>query len=241
MVRDEDDVIGYTISHLLAEGVDHVLVADNLSTDYTRAILDGFGPSVEVIDDPDPRYAQAEKMTRLARTATERGFDWILPCDADELFYVESGTLADWFAACEFDVACAHVWDHIATDADDQAELNPWRRITHRRRFPQRMFKVAFRADPTAALHVGNHDVDRLGFRTTGIMGRHVQYRSLDQMARKVRQGKAALEAAQLHAMHGTHWRELGSLDDPELLARWRELAEEPGLVEDPAPYRGAL
>jgi glycosyltransferase involved in cell wall biosynthesis len=241
MVRDEDDVIGYTISHLLGEGVDHVIVADNLSTDYTRAILDGFGPSVEVIDDPDPRMLQSAKTTRLARMASERGFDWILPCDADELFYAESGTLADWFAACTFDVACAHVWDHIATDADDQAELNPWRRITRRRKFPQRLYKVAFRADSGAIVHEGNHDVDRLGFRTTGIYARHVQYRSLDQMARKVRQGKAGLEAASMHAMHGTHWRELGALDDAELLVRWRELSDEPDLIEDPAPYRGAL
>ena len=67
-----------------------------------------------------------------------------------------------------------------------------------------------------------------------------MQYRSLDQMARKVRQGKAALEAASMHAMHGTHWRELGALDDPELLARWRELSDEPDLIDDPAPYRGA-
>ena len=39
MVRDEEDVIRSTVAHMLDE-VDAVIVADNLSTDRTREILD---------------------------------------------------------------------------------------------------------------------------------------------------------------------------------------------------------
>jgi glycosyltransferase involved in cell wall biosynthesis len=240
MARDEADVIGYTISHLLAEGVDRVIVADNLSTDDTRSILESFDERVTVVEDNDPAYHQALKMSRLARQAYDEGADWVLPVDADELFYCEGQTLAEFFAGCEFDVVAASVWDHIATRSDSKCP-NPWARIEHRRKFPQRMFKVAFRAHPEAMLHVGNHDVERPGFRTTGMFGRHAQYRSLDQMVRKVTHGKLALEAANLHEMHGAHWRQLGAKSDNELAAEWQALCDEPDLVFDPAPYRGEL
>lgn len=84
MVRNEQDVIETVIRHLLAEGVDHVLVADNLSTDQTRAILDRLSEilPVTVIDDPEPAYRQSEKVTALARRAGEQGGTWIIPFDA---------------------------------------------------------------------------------------------------------------------------------------------------------------
>ncbi len=36
MVRDEADVISFTLAHLAAEGIDHFIVADNGSSDATR-------------------------------------------------------------------------------------------------------------------------------------------------------------------------------------------------------------
>ena len=39
MVRNEADIIGTTVRHLLAQDVDGILVADNGCTDDTRAIL----------------------------------------------------------------------------------------------------------------------------------------------------------------------------------------------------------
>jgi hypothetical protein len=36
MVRDEEDIVGATVAHMRSQ-VDHVIVADNLSTDRTRA------------------------------------------------------------------------------------------------------------------------------------------------------------------------------------------------------------
>ena len=53
MVRDEADVIGTVCAHLLAEGVDRLIVADNLSSDDTRDILEGFGDPVSRRRRPD--------------------------------------------------------------------------------------------------------------------------------------------------------------------------------------------
>jgi hypothetical protein len=242
MVRDEADIVGWTIAHLLAEGIPHVLVADNMSEDDTRPILDTFAKygKVTVVDDLEPGYHQDTKMTNLAHQAHELwGVKWILPCDADEVFYWKDGTLAEFFARCEDDVVTASGWDHLVTDDDDPTSLNPYRRTPWRRQGTQRMGKVAYRYHPDARLDFGNHFVfDHPGTHGTGLNYRHLQYRSFEQMCQKVRNGKQAYDATTLHETYGAHWRELGALSDDALWKRWRRLCEEPGLVRDPIPCR---
>lgn len=241
MVRDEADVIGHTIRHLLDQGVGAIVVADNLSTDTTRSQLELF-PQVTVIDDPDPAYEQATKMTRLAHIAYGMGAEWVLPFDADELVCSPVGTVAEFLGNCSADVALIQGWDFIARRSVECG--NPFLQIDHRRAFPQSLPKVAFRAHPDARLHMGNHDVDHPGkVRCDGLTLRHYQYRSLDQMVRKLRTGKAAYDACDPRGYvglnyrlrhFGTHWGEGGGLSDDEIAARWYDLCEESGLVKDP-------
>lgn len=242
MCKDEADAIGHTIRHLLAEGIDHVIVADNLSSDDTRPILDALAETlpVTVVDDPEVGYFQDRKMTDLAhKAASEFGAEWVLPFDADEIFYSPHGTLAEFFAVCVPEVVVIHGWDHVATDDDDPLDPNPFTRITNRRQNPQRLGKVAFRYQPTAALDFGNHDVRGVpGPRVRALHYRHFQYRSFEHMARKVRQGATAYEVSGLSSTYGTHWRELGGLSDGELWKRWRRMCEEPDLICDPAPAK---
>lgn len=237
MFRDEADVAAHTIGHLIAHGIDHLIVADNRSTDDTREILDSFD-QVTVVDDPEAGYYQDAKMTRLAQQAGEMGADWVLPFDADEVWYpLGYRTLGEAFDACtDFDVIAAPGYDHIRTH-EDADRWCPFAAIPKRRRRTQQMPKVAFRAHPAALLHMGNHDVEHPGARTTGPLAfRHFQYRSLEQMARKLRNGREAYEASTIHPMHGTHWREGGLLTDEQLAERWDGLAATPNLVDDPAP-----
>jgi hypothetical protein len=244
MVRDEQDVIGYTLLHLLAEGVDHIIVSDNLSTDHTLDIMSGLaddGAPITILTDLEPGYYQDRKMSGLSDLATEMGADWVLPFDADEIWYAETGTISDTLNACDADIVGAQGWDHIATHGDP-ANPNPFRSITRRRTTPQTLPKVAYRAFMGAHLHMGNHDVDRPGTRIDGLLTlRHFQYRSLAQMTTKVRNGREAYEASDLHWNYGTHWRTLGALPDDALAAHWADLCLEPGLVDDPAPYRASL
>jgi hypothetical protein len=51
----------------------------------------------------------------------------------------------------------------------------------------------------------------------------HYPYRTLTQMSRKVRAGRAALEATNYSGGVGQHWRELGALDDDRLAEWWGE------------------
>jgi hypothetical protein len=236
MVRNEADIIGWTIDHLLAEGVDLVIVADNLSTDETRAILQA--RPVLIVDDPEPGYYQAEKMTRLAQLARERGAEWIIPFDADELWYAAAGRIADVLPQIEADIVEVQLWDHLPDPADSVLEPNPWRRAGWRRPEPLPLPKVAFRSHPDVQLAMGNHDVVRPGPRTRGILNvRHFPYRSLEQLTRKVRQGAAAYAVTSLPEMYGTHWRQMGRETADQLAARWETLQTEPRIL-DPAPFR---
>lgn len=233
MVRDEADVIGPVIANLFAHGVDHIIAADNLSTDRTRSILESFD-SLTVVEDSVLAYEQATKMTRLARQAHDMGADWVLPFDADEVWYAEGGTIAQALDTVTADVVMAAGWDHIVR-GDGDAPFSPWRR-----RQPQKLCKVAFRARPDIELNMGNHDVrpEWLSRGRGPLQYRHFQYRSLEQMTRKLRNGRAAYEASTVHELHGTHWREGGKLTDDEMAAKWDALCSEDGLVFDPAPIR---
>ena len=86
MVRDEVDIIGPVVAHMLGQ-VDHVIVADNLSVDGTFDVLESFGSQITLVADTDPAYRQSEKMTHLAGVAKSMGADWVVPFDADEWIY----------------------------------------------------------------------------------------------------------------------------------------------------------
>lgn len=240
MVKDEADIIKYTIEHLFAQGVDFVVVADNLSSDKTPKILHDLTmqyPNLAILQDNNPAYVQDEKMTMLAHYAAKTfDADWILPFDADEYWYWTGGTLAEFFAAAQADIITATGWDHIATDDDDPTEPNPFKRIRHRRQSPQKMGKVAFRYHPQIWIDFGNHFVKgHPGINAKGLNYRHFQYRTFEQMEMKVRNGRQAADIAQLHKMYAAHWRNLGSLNDEQLWHHWRRLCEETGLIEDAA------
>lgn len=240
MVRDEEDVIVPLVEHLFLQGVTRLIIADNVSVDQTRPLLEDLAKSynIKIVDDPVVGYYQSLKMSALAKMAFDEGCDWILPCDADEVFTgTEGRTIAEGLAACPCDVTMALGYDYIARHEDDWSEPNPFVRITHRRTYTQKMGKVAFKANPNALVHQGNHGCEHPGPRLDGFLQyAHMQYRSLEQMIRKGRNGAQAYEASTLDSKHGTHWRRLGGFNDEEITDEWNRLCEEPDLVYDPCP-----
>lgn len=242
MVRDEEDIIVQVISQLFTEGVDRVWVADNMSVDKTRPLLEelaGRYPII-IVDDDEPGYYQPEKLMKLAAMAGADGADWILPFDADEWWMGAAGyTIGQILGSIPADVVVNYGYDHVPR-RDDPDDPDPVRRMGWRRADAQRLPKVAYRWAADARLHYGNHDVDHAGRREHHVLEyRHFGYRSLDQMVRKVRQGKAALDAAPgVHQMYGSHWRTKGALAVEALEAEWVALLDEQNLVHDPVGPR---
>jgi hypothetical protein len=69
MMWNEADLAEYTVRHMLDQ-VDYVIVADNRSTDDTRAILESIGdPRLFVVDEPEFGYCQDRVMNALADSA----------------------------------------------------------------------------------------------------------------------------------------------------------------------------
>lgn len=240
MARNEADIIATTVAHMLTQ-VDHVVVADNLSTDDTAALAAEAG--AEVVTDPDPAYRQSQKMTALAARAAANGAMWVVPFDADEIWTSPAGRVADHLRG---DVTTAVLFDHVTTDLDG-GDSDPVARIRWRRIKANRLPKVACRTSDSLSIAMGNHGAsyDHKPTVTGGLVVHHYPYRSPEQFISKVRLGVAALQAARLPLHAGAHWREYGRIladgGEDALTAhymQWFHIPDphaDPTVVEDPA------
>jgi glycosyltransferase involved in cell wall biosynthesis len=247
MCKDEADIIVSTVRHMAGQ-VDEVIVADNGSTDGTRGLLEALADHlpVVVIDDPDPAYYQAVKMTRLATVAADGGAGWVVPFDADEVWYSPfASTIAEALRGSTTAVVGAVLYDHVATGVDDDVS-DPLLRIGWRRREAVELPKVACRTRLDVRIHQGNHAASYLEQTMVPdqLVVRHFPYRSVEQFIRKARNGAAAYAATDLPEDAGAHWRGYGRILDesgPEALAevfrKWFWVAEpDASLIFDPAP-----
>lgn len=262
MFRDEEDVADHVIKHLIDEGVDGIIVADNLSTDKTRDKILSCVPYAEEkgcrlileIDD-EVGYYQSEKMTKLAQKAVEQGASWIVPFDADEIWFSHTDRLAVQLRSMPemYRVANCSITNHFPSSLDEVG--NPFEVITWRQAEPQKLPKVAFRWEDDAVIHQGNHSVHlpsggHRSWHTSDLIGiqlRHFPYRSFEHFKRKAINGKAAYDASDLPADMGQHWRQYGQILEQHGEDALREVFEtyfwflaplNEGLVRDPAPFR---
>lgn len=254
MVRDEADIIETTLRHTLCH-VDHIIVADNLSSDGTRLILDRLAEEsgrITVVDDPEPGYYQSEKMTALADQARAAGATWAVPVDADEIWTAGPGRISEVLEAQPHSVDCvaADFFHHCSTHLDDETVTDVVQRWGWRTG-QSAILKVAVRLAAGLVIAQGNH-----GATYFGAPGRHAQglklvvhhypYRSPEQVRSKVLKGAEAYEAADgLPAEFGFHWKQMAEAirDDPEAAADifWRfHRNDDPStdMIFDPAPLR---
>jgi len=251
MVKNEGDIIEDVINHTLTQ-VDHIIVADNLSTDNTREILSGFGDRITLVDDKEVGYYQSKKMTALAHKANQAGADWVIPFDADEIWFSPSfDTISAHLASIPDEFVCvvAEWYHHAVTVLDDPDEDNVFKRMRFRLTKPSHMRKVAARCNEKLVIEQGNHGIQYGGvFWTSNTLleARHFPYRTLEQFMSKVVNGNNAYVAApDLPAQMGTHWKEQGSAIEKSGIDKAKELFNNTiiydmsGMVEDPVPIRG--
>jgi hypothetical protein len=235
VVRNEADIIADSVGALLRQGVDRVVVADNMSTDETVEIvraLDG-GDRVTVVRDAEPGHFHGDKMTHLAHLAARAGADWVIPFDADELWFPRQGApIAAFLRGAAAPIVTAESYEYLPARPAAGATI-PER---YRFRWPQaeRQGKIAFRTNILANVRIGNHSVNRPGAHVPGLEIAHFRYRSFDHIAEKVRHGAKAIEEARLGPGLIRRWRELAKLDDDGLRAFLRDLEDTPDLVHDP-------
>lgn len=217
MVRDEADIIESVIRHQIAQGIAPILVADNNSIDETPDILARLSRElpVYVVSDALNAYQQAEKMTALAREAFRRGATWVVPFDADEMWFAEETTVAEFLASSHHSIIRSAMFNVYPALGINLTEMDL---------AEQPQGKVAFRASWFSLVGIGNHTVIRSGSTGHGLYLAHFPWRSPDQLLRKVRQGRKALEVAMLPPNMGSHWRALADLSDREVKDVWSSI-----------------
>jgi len=265
MVKDEADVIVHTLRHMAEEGLDAIFVIDNGSRDGTRQALTHTVAvyadtwqipaelfQLEVTDDPDPAYYQSAKMSALAdRVGQEFGIGtWIVPFDADELWLARDRVAMVLQGLPRTTrVARASLFNHFCTLLDRE-DSNPFLAMRWRQAVRAGLPKVAFRWEPGAVIHQGNHGVtlptQLVPDSADTLEIRHFPYRSANQMVRKARNGAAAYRATSLPESEGAHWRAYGRIIDEHGEEALREVFREhfwyrsptdSGMVLDPAPW----
>lgn len=234
-VRNEVDIIGLTLRHLLAEGVDRILLADGMSTDGTREIIyevaRAYPDIITIYNDQEPFHYQPMWINRLADIAGAEGTDWILPFDADEFWYATEGnTIADALNALDPSILRLQVRAFQHRDPD-------YREAVYRS-----MGKVAYRWESGACIANGNHAVylPSGGQSLVGILDlREWQFRSLEHMAEKC-QARVATINPELPYTEGTHQRILAAMSPVELAAEWDRM-QAVEVVYDPIPVRTVI
>lgn len=221
LVRNEGDVIEAAVRHLVAQGVDHVLVADNLSTDGTHEVLrrlEGTDARVHVAIDHEPAFHQASKTTRLAQAAWRAGADWIVPFDADEFWFAEGGTLADHLRRTTANSVRALV--HNAVPATGDLPLIRTSTLLLES-VPQSLEKRAVRSHRWLRLQRGNHGVDRTGPVSDGLFVVHVPYRGPRQLGRKHAPEALIDRLASAEPHHAVQYRRGDELDAAGVPGAW--------------------
>jgi glycosyltransferase involved in cell wall biosynthesis len=221
MIKDEADIIAHTLRHLETEGVDGIIVADNMSTDGSREIVEALKLDCQLlcVTDPDPAYHQSRCISDLVQDAFACGADWVIPFDADEVWYQPNGTLRDAFAAITrtstAHCARARLYNYYPTSNDSVTETNPYLRIRHRHPEPSTLRKVAVKRGSPVVIAHGNHEATRAGHFVTiesAIEIAHFPWRGWERFHRKIRNGYAALNLSDCDDETGAHWRLYGQL-----------------------------
>jgi len=89
LVRDEQDIIATNIDYHLSQGIDKIIITDNLSVDNTANILNEYAKAgvIQVIKEYSDDYSQHKWVTHMAKLAVEEyNADWVIHCDADEFW-----------------------------------------------------------------------------------------------------------------------------------------------------------
>jgi glycosyltransferase involved in cell wall biosynthesis len=204
LVRDLEDIVEANLAYHLSRGVDHVIVTDNGSVDGTRSIVERFvrDGRATLIDEPRDDYDQSAWVTRMARCAAAAGADWVIHCDADELWWPAEGDLK---------TALARVAPAYGAVIYPRSNLLPLRRLDGHpfermvirqahsvnglgRPLPG---KIAHRGSPNVVVAAGNHAVrdPALGetLHASDVLIFHFPHRSYAQLERKIRLGGAAV------------------------------------------------
>jgi hypothetical protein len=218
-VRDEADILPYSIAHLKRHGVEDFYFVVGPSSDETEGLCREV--SENVWRDGSQVHYQPHFLDMLAKRAHKDGAKWILPFDADEFPYATNGeSIPDALGKCPAHKLYLRHYQHRDRE---------WRKPDH-----ARLPKVAYRYSPQAKLEPGNHDVSLPVGLYDVLDLREIPYRSFEHFQRKVAARIASLDP-RLPEGSGWHITRLAGFSEEELRAEYDVFMAEM-TVHDPIP-----
>lgn len=184
MAKDEGDIVYKTLCHLASNGVDGIVIANNLSKDNTQEEIEKAKKHIEeaipgiqiiVLEDNVVQYTQSEKMSNLAEMARGHGAEWIIPFDVDEIWYSPNSTLKEAINTINdenYDVYRVLYTNHSITK-NDPVNKHPFESMGYKWSMPTN-HKSCFRfrsGDSKVKISNGNHFVQHNGWD----IGQHVK------------------------------------------------------------------
>ena len=171
LCRDEADILDEQLSFHLNAGVDFVIATDHRSQDGTMEILRRYEREghLRLLREEATEFSQAAWVTRMARlAATELGADWVINADADEFWWPRGGQPKEILSAVPRRYGVVRGFQrHFAPRPGEEGHFAERMtvRITPFRTPPgaedpfQGTIQVAHRAETSATVSPGNHDV----------------------------------------------------------------------------------
>lgn len=215
VVRDEADIIGLSVRHHLALGLDRVIVIDNGSRDGTTRVLESLEAESRFSWRPIVTcgHRQAGILTALAREAYAEGAAWVLPFDADEFWDTNGERLHDILGNTSAGVLPGPDVNFVQARACTELSSQSLGTMNHRA-LPHRRGKQLNRAlvERGEIAYVGTDPhpkaVTRLTADTSIIMGNHHVSTDADEM--RLTDGLRVLHAPLRSRAHLRHKAENG-------------------------------
>jgi hypothetical protein len=225
LVKDEEDILEANLDYHLAQGIDHIIVTDNNSTDRTGEILASYQQRglVTVINEPEKAYNQAKWVTKMARLAyIEHNADWVINSDADEFWWPLSGNIKTILETIPSEYSLVDVPRINFLPRPQTNENSPFylemvfRDVVSEddvaEHHDRLQGKVCHRSSPDIEVQQGNHRASAPGFilleNRTPLVIFHFPLRSYSQFEKKIVNGGQAYEESDLPENMGAHWRE---------------------------------
>jgi tetratricopeptide (TPR) repeat protein len=235
MVKDEADIIYFSLRSSYLAGIRNYVVADNASHDATKSEIQRFAAdhpdcNVLIVDDLIVAYYQAEKTNALMQLGVKyfsmsgQPVRWVFVIDGDEYFYFLNPAydLKKILEAAEEKQAemLVFMWStaspaYLYSDLPKDYDLRQVFSVISGFRFAA-ITKVAVRYSPQVHIEMGSHfaskctdDIEKIMLMPEyGAMMMHSPMRSVAQAYKKILNGGKALQAAtKLNAAQGAHWR----------------------------------
>lgn len=212
LVKNDSDILVQSIEHQLNNNVDALIVTENNATSKTRSILDSYAPYILTrIQEPEEAYYQTKWVSRMARVAADYKPDWIIHCDADELWHN-----LKCLAQVSEDVVAVktQIWRNYLPYSADEFRLERavfYETPTERSWFGlgmQAKHKIIHRPNHDIEISQGNHQITGSSdLPIVDVVIHHYPIRTFVQFEQKVMQGGKAYELTDFPEYVGRHWR----------------------------------